>query len=88
VGGQTVPIVKMQEVERRFGCPLIELCSMTEIAGLRTTFPCYGPSIGVALHSGRKRFRTSLEDSQNGVCEIRSARKSAGEHIPRMRIEG
>jgi long-chain acyl-CoA synthetase len=53
VGGQTMPVAKMQEVEQRFGCPLIELWGMTEIAGLGTTFPCYGPhtlgSIGLAL---------------------------------------
>jgi long-chain acyl-CoA synthetase len=53
VGGQTMPVAKMQEVERRFGCPLIELWGMTEIAGLGSTFPCYGPhtlgSIGIAL---------------------------------------
>jgi long-chain acyl-CoA synthetase len=53
VGGQTMPVAKMAEVERRFGCPLIELWGMTEIAGLGTTFPCYGPhtlgSIGLAL---------------------------------------
>jgi long-chain acyl-CoA synthetase len=53
VGGQTMPVAKMQEVERRFGCPLIELWGMTEIAGLGTTFPCYGDhtfgSIGIPL---------------------------------------
>ena len=53
VGGQTMPVAKMQEVERRFGCPLIELWGMTEIAGLGATFPSYGPrtlgSIGIAL---------------------------------------
>ncbi|MFO1146780.1 MAG: AMP-binding protein [Alsobacter sp.] len=53
VGGQTMPVAKMQEVERRFGCPLIELWGMTELAGLGTTFPAYGPhtlgSIGIAL---------------------------------------
>jgi long-chain acyl-CoA synthetase len=53
VGGQTMPVAKMQEVERSFGCPLIELWGMTEIAGLGTTFPSYGPhtlgSIGIAL---------------------------------------
>jgi long-chain acyl-CoA synthetase len=53
VGGQTMPVAKMEEVERRFGCPLIELWGMTELAGLGTTFPAYGPrtlgSIGVAL---------------------------------------
>jgi long-chain acyl-CoA synthetase len=53
VGGQTMPAAKMREVERRFGCPLIELWGMTEIAGLGTTFPSYGPhtcgSIGFAV---------------------------------------
>ena len=29
VGGQTMPIAKMAEVERCFGCPLIELWGMT-----------------------------------------------------------
>jgi long-chain acyl-CoA synthetase len=53
VGGQTMPVAKMAEVERRFGCPLIELWGMTELAGVGTTFPSYGPyklgSIGIAL---------------------------------------
>ena len=53
VGGQTMPIPKMEEVEARFGCPLIELWGMTEIAGLGTTFPLYATikhgSIGIAL---------------------------------------
>ena len=53
VGGQTMPVAKMEEVEARFGCPLIELWGMTELAGLGTTHPLYGPnrhgSIGVAL---------------------------------------
>lgn len=53
VGGQTMAVGKMREVEERFGCPLLELWGMTEIAGLGTTHPFYGPnrhgSIGVAL---------------------------------------
>ncbi len=53
VGGQTMPVAKMEEVEARFGVPLIELWGMTELAGLGTTFPAYGEirhgSIGVAL---------------------------------------
>ena len=53
VGGQTMPVTKMQEVEDRFGCPLLELWGMTEIAGLGTTHPFYGRnrlgSIGVPL---------------------------------------
>jgi len=38
VGGQTMPITKMESVKRRFKCPLIELWGMTELAGLGTTF--------------------------------------------------
>ncbi len=53
VGGQTMSVDKMREVESRLGCPLIELWGMTEIAGLGTTFPCYNKakhgSIGVQL---------------------------------------
>lgn len=53
VGGQTMPVSKMQDVEKRFGCPLIELWGMTELAGLGTTFPSSGPyklgSIGIPL---------------------------------------
>jgi long-chain acyl-CoA synthetase len=53
VGGQTMPKPKMEEVEERFGCPLIELWGMTELGGLGTTFASNGPvkhgSIGVAL---------------------------------------
>jgi len=53
VGGQTMPVAKMREVERRFGCPLIELWGMTEMAGLGTTHPFYGEirhgSIGISL---------------------------------------
>jgi long-chain acyl-CoA synthetase len=53
VGGQTMPAAKMDEVERRFGCPLLELWGMTEIAGLGTTHPLYGinqhGSIGLPL---------------------------------------
>ena len=53
VGGQTMPVTKMREVEAVFGCPLIELWGMTELGGLGTTHSLYGPrrlgSIGVPL---------------------------------------
>ena len=53
VGGQTMPAAKMEEFERRAGCPLIELWGMTEIAGPGTTTPMYGEnrhgSIGIEL---------------------------------------
>ncbi len=41
VGGQTMPAAKMEEVEERFGCPLLELWGMTELAGAATTNPFY-----------------------------------------------
>jgi long-chain acyl-CoA synthetase len=53
VGEQTMSAAKMQEVEERFGCPLIELWGMTEIAGVGTTHPLYCEnrhgSIGIPL---------------------------------------
>jgi len=53
VGGQSMPVPKMEAVEERFGCPLLELWGMTEIAGLGTTHPLYGRnrhgSIGIPL---------------------------------------
>ena len=60
VGGQTMPVAKMREVEERFGCPLIELWGMTELAGLGTTHPYYGQnrlgSIGIALPYNEMRI--------------------------------
>ncbi len=60
VGGQTMAVNKMREVEERFGCPLIELWGMTELAGLGTTNLRYGlnkhGSIGVSLPSCEMRI--------------------------------
>ncbi len=65
VGGQSMPVSRSREVEERFGCPLIELWGMTEISGLGTTHPLYGPnkhgSIGRALPFVECRI-ASLED--------------------------
>lgn len=53
VGGQTMPVATMKAVEEGFKVPLIELWGMTEIAGLGSTHPLYGPnkhgSIGCAI---------------------------------------
>lgn len=38
VGGQTMPVAKMEAVKQRFGCSLLELWGMTELSGLGTTF--------------------------------------------------
>jgi len=63
VGGQTMPVPKMEAVEARFGCKLIELWGMTELGGLGTTFASNGPvkhgSIGIALPYTHARIADS-----------------------------
>ena len=53
VGGQTMPLAKMEQVEARLGVPLLELWGMTELGGLGTTHCLHGPrrlgSIGIPL---------------------------------------
>ncbi|MGO4326403.1 class I adenylate-forming enzyme family protein [Cupriavidus sp. 2TAF22] len=53
VGGQTMPVAKMEQVQARFGAPLLELWGMTELGGLGTTHCLLGPrrlgSIGIPL---------------------------------------
>src|SRR6516162_5079178 len=53
VGGQTMPVAKMAEWERRSGAPLLELWGMTELGGAGTSNCSYMPnvhgSIGFAL---------------------------------------
>lgn len=68
VGGQTMPKPKMEEVEARFGCPLIELWGMTELGGLGSTFASNGPvkhgSIGVALPYTEARIAHTEDANQ------------------------
>ena len=80
VGGQTMPVSKMQEVEARFGCPLLELWGMTEIAGLGTTHPFYGlnrhGSIGIPLPyvecriAGTEKASKTLDHDEIGELMI------------------
>lgn len=44
VGGQTMPAAKIDQVVARFGCPLLELWGMTELAGPATSHSPYWPS--------------------------------------------
>jgi long-chain acyl-CoA synthetase len=68
VGGQTMPVAKMQEVEARFGRPLLELWGMTEIAGIGTTNLAYAPhrlgSIGVQVPLVECRIADASEASR------------------------
>jgi long-chain acyl-CoA synthetase len=65
VGGQTMPVTTMEEVERRFGCRLVELWGMTEIGGLGMTHPYNGPgrlgAIGVPMPMVEARI-VSVDD--------------------------
>jgi long-chain acyl-CoA synthetase len=65
VGGQTMPPAKQKAVEARFGCPLLELWGMTELAGPATTHSpggCRAPAPWVcrypAFRSGSPACRT------------------------------
>jgi long-chain acyl-CoA synthetase len=53
VGGQTMAVSQMIQIEEALGCRLLELWGMTELAGLGTTHPSHGPrrlgSVGVAM---------------------------------------
>ena len=66
VGGQTMPLPQMEDVQRRLGCPLHELWGMTEIGGLGTTHPALVEprlgSIGVPLPFNECRI-AALDDS-------------------------
>ncbi|GAA1960080.1 class I adenylate-forming enzyme family protein [Catenulispora subtropica] len=53
VGGQTMPVAKIDEWEQRSGAPLLEVWGMTELAGFGTTHSLFAPnvhgSIGIAF---------------------------------------
>lgn len=76
VGGQTMPVAKIDQVVERFGCPLLELWGMTEVGGPATTHSPYWPprpgSIGLPLPGTEIRI-ADLEDP------ARDAGASAGE---------
>lgn len=65
VGGQTMPLSKIESVIQRFGCPLLELWGMTEVAGPAVTHSPYWParpgSIGLPMPGFEVR-RTDLDD--------------------------
>lgn len=44
VGGQNMPVAKIDEITSVFGCPLLELWGMTELAGPATTHSPYMPA--------------------------------------------
>jgi len=81
VGGQTMPVAKMEAVRARFNCPFVELWGMTELAGLGTTFPADASprlgSIGLPLPGVEAKIvdaadaSHTLEEDQPGELMIR-----------------
>jgi long-chain acyl-CoA synthetase len=81
VGGQTMPVAKMAEWERRSGVPLLEIWGMTELAGAGTSNCSYLPnvhgSIGFALPGAEARVaaiddaRVTVPDGEPGELMIR-----------------
>src|SRR5262249_58396453 len=90
VGGQTMMLPQMLEVQTRLGCPLLELWGMTEIGGLGTTHPAYMPprlgSIGQPLPFNECRIADledpdrTLPDGEIGELMIRGPTVMRGYH--------
>lgn len=71
VGGQTMPTAKIEVVVERFGCPLLELWGMTEVAGPAVSHSPYWPlrpgSIGLPVPGVSIRI-AKLDDPEQD-CE-------------------
>jgi long-chain acyl-CoA synthetase len=69
VGGQTMPVAKMQEVEARFNRPLLEVWGMTEMAGIGTSNTALGPrrlgSIGLPIPHVECRIADAADASRS-----------------------
>jgi long-chain acyl-CoA synthetase len=89
-GGQTMPVSKMEETQERFGCPLLEVWGMTEIAGAGTANPFHAPnrlgSIGVPLPFMECRVADisntsrTMPDGEDGELMVRGPMVMAGYH--------
>ena len=70
VGGQTMPEAKMEAVEIRFGCPLIELWGMTEVSGLGTTFPFPGTRVHGSIGRALPGTECRIADPEDGTTTL------------------
>jgi long-chain acyl-CoA synthetase len=75
VGGQTMPIEKIDEIVRRFGCPLLELWGMTELAGPAATHAMYWPP----RHGSVGRMFPNMEAR---VADLNDSSKTAPNGTP------
>jgi len=75
VGGQTMPKAKMEEVERRFGCPLIELLGHDGACRPRHHFPFETVRTSSARSALRSRMsRPASPTSTSHARPCRAAR--------------
>ncbi|WP_208601504.1 class I adenylate-forming enzyme family protein [Caballeronia fortuita] len=72
VGGQTMPVAKIEAVVDRFGCPLLELWGMTEVAGPAVTHSPYWVarpgSIGLPFAGMQVRIADLNDTSRDSPC--------------------
>lgn len=72
VGGQTMPVASLEEVARRFACPILELWGMTEVSGPAATHSPYWPvrhgSIGLPFPGLEVRI-ADLTDATADVAD-------------------
>lgn len=83
VGGQTIPVAMLEEIEARLGCPVLELWGMTEVAGPATSHSPYWPArlgtIGLPFPGLETRISDledpsrTVRDGEAGELHIRGA---------------
>ena len=88
VGGQTMPSSSLAEASQRFGCPILELWGMTEVAGPATShsphFPPVPGSIGLPFPGLEVRLmsvtdpRRLAADGENGELQVRGQQVTSG----------
>ena len=78
VGGQTMPVAKMEEVEEKVGCPLIELWGMTELNKTILNFNRYAR----VIHLKRRKKQLSALVVVTAAGDV-TTRRSCGYAICR-----
>ena len=69
VGGQTMPVAKLEAVVERFGCPLLELWGMTEVSGPAVTHsPYWAPRLG-SIGLPFPGMEARLADLEDPACD-------------------
>ena len=82
VGGQTMPVAKLDAVAQRFGCPVLELWGMTEVAGPAASHSPWWPprhgSIGKAFPGTELRIADADAPDTRGELMVRGSLVASG----------